>query len=176
MAPARRAHSLHSLSEAANLLGVHRNTLSRWISAEGCPVVTAADRDRGIEWELNLPEVIDWRIKRAVDDAVAKYADDGVTVSIDEAKRRKTVAEAIVAEVDADEALRRVVAITDVTDQVAQEYAAVRSHLQAVGAKVAGRAVTMTSAPEIQDLVDEAIREALEALNHDRGGEPGSPA
>jgi len=155
-----------NLNEAAAILGVTRQTLGRWIE-QGAPAVTRADRSLGIEWELSVADIVEWRIKRAVDDAVSRYEGDGDKISKDEADRRRAVAQAITAEVEADETLRSVVAVSDVLDVVTQEYAAVRTHLQSVGSKVAGRAATMTSAPAIQELVDEAIIDALEALTHD---------
>lgn len=162
-----------SVVEAAALIGVHRNTLTAWLK-EGCPAERKANADLGVSWEVYLPDVIEWRTEQRIEAAVSSL-DGGEKVSEDEARRRRMLAQAIQEEIKADEALRRVAAIADVADRVASEYAAVRSHLQAVGAKVAGRAATMTNAPAIQDLVDDAIREALEAMQYDRslgaGGE-----
>jgi len=155
-----------NLNEAAAIIGVTRQTLGRWIDL-GAPVITRADRSAGIEWELSVAEIMEWRIKRAVDDAVARYEGGADKITKDEADRRRAVAQAITAEVEADETLRSVVAVADVVDVVTQEYAAVRTHLQSVGSKVAGRAASMTSAPAIQELVDEAITDALEALTYD---------
>ena len=164
----------YSVADAAEIIGVHRNTLAKWLK-EGCPAERQADVEAGISWLVSIPAVIEWRIAQQVEAAVSSL-DGGEKVSEDEAKRRRTLAQAIQEEIKADEALRRVVAIADVADRVAQEYAAVRSHLQAVGAKIAGRAATMTSAPEIQDLVDDAIRDALEAMQYDRSlGDGGAP-
>ena len=171
MAAAKKAEpaprKTYSLVQAAAILEVHRNTLAKWLD-QGAPAATRADRSRGVEWELSVADIVDWRVKRAVDDAVASYEGEGGEITTEEAKRRKAVAEAIVAEIEADEALKRVVAVADVADLVAAEYAAVRSHLQAVGAKIAGRAASMTNPAEIQELVDAAILEALEAMQHDR--------
>lgn len=164
---AAKSAKTFNLNEAAAILGVTRQTLGRWID-QGAPVVSRADRSQGIEWELSVADIVEWRIKRAVDDAVARYEGDADKITKDEADRRRAVALAITAEIEADETLRSVVAVTDVLDAVTQEYAAVRTHLQSVGSKVAGRAATMTSAPAIQELVDEAIIDALEALTHDR--------
>jgi phage terminase Nu1 subunit (DNA packaging protein) len=156
-----------SLTEAASILGLHRNTLKKWID-EGCPVVSRADRDRGVEWEIAPADVLDWRVRRSVDDAVAAIQDGAGNVSVAEANRRKAVANAILAEIEADQALRSVVRIADVLDAVVSEYAGLRSNLGNVGAKVAGRAATMTSAPAIQELVDDEIRLSLEALQYDQ--------
>lgn len=157
---------VYSVVEASALIGIHRNTLTAWLK-DGCPAERKANAELGIAWEVHLPDVIEWMAQRRVEAAVSSL-DGGEKVSEDEARRRRVLAQAIQEEIKADEALRRVVQIADVCDRVASEYAAVRSHLQAVGSKVAGKAATLTSAPEIQGLVDDAIREALEAMQYDR--------
>lgn len=156
-----------SLFEASSIIGVTRQTLAKWL-ADGCPAVTRADRSRGVDWEISIAEVMDWRIRKAVDDAVARYEGDAGKISREEADRRTAVARMITSEIEADEALGKVVAVADVADAVTQEYGPLRTQLQSVGAKVAGRAATMTSAPAIQELVDAAIVESLEALKYDR--------
>ena len=73
-----------SLNELAGLVGVTRQTVDRWLK-QGCPFVEKADRDRGKEWRLSLPAVIEWREKRAVEQAIG----DTSRLDIDEARRRK---------------------------------------------------------------------------------------
>ena len=72
-----------SLVQAAAILGVHRNTLAGWVD-HGCPVVKRADRARGIEWEISIPAVVDWRIQKAVADALASYHGENGRISRDE--------------------------------------------------------------------------------------------
>ena len=98
-----------SLIATAATLGVSRNTVAGWI-AKGCPVVSRADRDRGVEWRLDVGQVHAWRVDTAVREAVAGYRTvDGDKITKDEADRRRAVAMAIVAEGEADQALGSVV-------------------------------------------------------------------
>lgn len=167
MAQPQNLKRTYSLTQAAAILEMHRNTLARWID-QGCPVVGGEDRARGVEKELSIAAIMQWRVDQAVAQAVAAYASSGESIDIKEAQRRRAVADAIVAEIGADEALGQVVRVSDVAETVASEYVAVRSQLTGVGAKVAGRAATMNSPVEIQDLVDDAIRQSLDGLDYDR--------
>lgn len=133
----------HSLSQAATLLGVHRNTLSQWLR-EGCPAVEKADRDRGVEWQLALPDVIGWRIERAVADAVAGHGGDGTGMSVEEAQRRRAVALAQMAEIDLDERLERTVDREDAAGMFADFCQALRSGMSNGIDKIATRGAAIT--------------------------------
>ncbi|WP_366656610.1 Terminase small subunit (DNA packaging protein Nu1) [Fodinicurvata sp. EGI_FJ10296] len=137
---------------AAAILGLHRNTLAQWIK-QGCPVVTEADRSQGIEWAICVADVVEWRVRTAVEDALSGYDDGADRISRDEADRRRAVAQAITAEVEADQALDQVVDRSDAEADIATFCAGLRAGLSNAAAKIASRTVTMESAPEIQDLV-----------------------
>ena len=150
-----------SLVQAAATLGVHRNTLSKWLD-EGCPAVTRADRDRGIEWQLEIPSVVDWRIRRAVEGALASYQDDGGQITKPEADRRRAVAQAITAEVEADEALDAVVSRDNAEAVMASFCQVLKSGLGNASSKIASRAATMRSAPEIRDVCHQELNRAFD--------------
>ena len=151
-------------AELAALLGRSLPTVDSWVR-QGCPVVERGGRGR--QWRFNVSDVMQWRIKRAVADAVAKFDTPTGQITKDEADRRRAVAQAITAEVEADETLRSVVAVADAADQVAKEYAAVRAALLGLGARVSEAAAAATSAPAIQELVDAEIITTLEGLTDD---------
>jgi phage terminase Nu1 subunit (DNA packaging protein) len=141
---------------------VHRNTLAKWIE-QGCPVLARADRDRGIEWEIDTAEVVDWRINRAVENALASYSDEAGQISKDEADRRRAVANAITAEVAADEALKIVVSRHAVEADMAAFCQVLKTSLANASSKIASRTTTMNSAPEIEDLCHTEFNRAFEA-------------
>ena len=151
-----------SLVQAAAVLGVHRNTLAGWVD-QGCPVVKRADRARGIEWEISIPAVVDWRIEKAVADALASYHGESGRISRDEADRRRAVAQAITAEVVADEALDRVVARPDAESDLAAFCVVLKTGLSNASAKIAARAAALTSPPEIQAICERELNRAFEA-------------
>lgn len=162
------AKSRHvSLKEAATLLDRDRNTITKWLD-QGCPYVEKADRDLGKAWVLDLGEVVRWLEKRAADAAAEKLgaAGDGA-ISEEEAKRRRAVAQAIIAEVEAAETLRTVVRVSAVIERVASDYNEVRSRLMAVPDAIAGR-VEQRVAERVREIADEQIRNALKALKADR--------
>jgi hypothetical protein len=152
----------HSLSHIASVLGIHRNTIAGWLK-KGCPSVQAADPARGVEWKLEIPAVFAWRIDHAVKDALASYADAAGGISKDEADRRRAVALAIVAEIEADEALKSVVSRQDAEADMASFCQTLKQGLSNASARIASRATSMTNAPEIQDLVQEELNRSFRA-------------
>ena len=151
-----------SLVKAAAILGVHRNTLAGWVD-QGCPVVKRADRARGVEWEISVPAVVDWRIQKAVTDALSSLHGESGRVSRDEADRRRAVAQAISAEVAADEALERVVARAEAENDLAAFCVVLKTGLANASSKIAARAASLTSAPEIQEVCEREMNRAFEA-------------
>lgn len=155
-----------SQKRIAALLEVHRNTVAKWID-EGCPVVQRADRDRGIEWELSLPEIVEWRISRSVQSAVAGYQGDAGLITKEEADRRRAVANAITAEISADEALRSVVSRHDAVADMATFCQVLKTGLANMAAKVAARATTMTNASEIEAMAQTEMNRAFTAAREE---------
>lgn len=154
------AEQTFSLTEVAALLGKHRNTISKWIG-QGCPYVEKADRDRGKEWQLSLPAVMDWREKYAVEQAVG----DTSKLDIDEARRRKTVAEAALAELELSKQRGEVVSLEVVSTVVGDQLSACKARLVAIPTKVAPVLVSVTDVTECRDIIDAAVREALNELS-----------
>ncbi len=157
-APAPR--KIFSLVQAAAILEVHRNTLSKWVD-QGCPVVARADRDRGVEWQISVADVAGWRLQTAVENAVSGYQDESGQITKDEADRRRAVANAITAEIAADEALRQVVSRHDAESAITAFCQVLKTCLSNAASKVAGRATTITSAPEIETMVHLELNRAF---------------
>ena len=139
----------HSLSQAATLLGVHRNTLHQWLQ-HGCPAVEKADRERGVEWQISLPDIVDWRIERAVANVAAASRGDGTAIPKDEADRRRAVALALSAEIDLDERTRNVVARADAVADMSAFCQALRDQISSAFGKIASRCSTMQLPTEIE--------------------------
>ncbi len=139
-----------SLSKAAELLGVSRNTLGGWLS-RGCPAVSKADRVSGKEWRLSIPAIFEWRIKTAVDDARGGFHGETGQISRDEADRRKAVAQAGLAEIEHDTARRSVILVADAEANMADFAQALKEGVDNGIAKTAGRAAMMTDPNEIRE-------------------------
>ncbi len=158
----------YSLTRAATELGLHRNTLSAWLD-RGCPAVTKADRSRGVDWQLKLGDIFDWRVKTAVDDALSGFHGEAGQITKDEADRRKAVAQAQLAEIEVDERRRLVVLRSDAESMAADFAQALRSGVDNGIAKTAGRAATMTDPHEIMEFFwaewNRSMKNAQQLLN-----------
>lgn len=133
----------------AQLCGVTLPTIDAWIRKD-CPVVERGGQ--GKEWKFDSAAVIEWRIAKAVEQAVAGMGGDKGSVSKDQADTRRAIAMAIKAEVEADEALKAVVYRHEVEADIAAFVQTLRLGLGNASAKIAGRATSMTNAAEIEDL------------------------
>ena len=167
LSPAKReaAKARHvSLKEAAAFLDRDRNTLTKWIEKEGCPYVEKADRDLGKAWVLDLAEVVRWLERRAADTAAERLggATDGVT-SEDEAKRRRAVAQAVVAELDMLERLRSVVPVDDILDLWSKDYGEIRTKVMALPDVLAAN-VDPSISSLVRTIADEHARSVLDSL------------
>ena len=177
-------------AEVAGIFAVSVNTVTTWIE-RGCPYVERGSN--GVEWQFDSAAVIDWRIQRAVENVAASAGDDG-TRDTSKARRedadcRRAVANAIVAEISADEALKAVVSRHDVVADMATFCQVLRTGLSNMASKVAGRAATMTNASEIEAMAKAEMNRAFTAareeiarrwfagrdLNDDAGGADRNP-
>ena len=149
-----------SMNELAGLLGVTRQTVDRWLK-QGCPYVEKADRDRGREWQLSLPGVVEWRERRAVEQAVG----DTSKLDIDEARRRKTAAEAALAELELSKLRSEVVSLSVVSEVIGDQLSACRARLLSLPTKIAPLVAPLTNIIECRDAIDAAVREALDEIS-----------
>ncbi len=145
-------------AELASICGVTVVTIDAW-RQKGCPYVERGGR--GKEWIFDTAAVIDWRLQRAVTDAVSGYEDESGKVSKEEADRRKAVANAISAEIDADEKLQQVVSRHDAEACMTAFCQVLKTGIANAASKVAGRATTITSAPEIEEMVQLELNRAF---------------
>lgn len=151
-------------AELAAICGVTVVTIDAW-RQKGCPYVERGAR--GKEWIFDTAAVIEWRFQRAVADAVSGYEDESGRVSADEADRRKKVANAITAEIAADEALRQVVSRHDADACMSAFCQVLKTGLSNAASKIAGRATTITSAPEIEEMVKTELNRAFSSARRE---------
>lgn len=149
----------YSLVEASAILGVARQTLARWL-AEGCPSVQRANRARGQEWQIRISDVLAWREERAVQQAVG----DTAKLDIDEARRRKTAAEAALAELELAKQRGEVVAVEVVAKAVGDQLSACRARLLSLPTKAAPLVAVEADVQVCRDLIEQGVRDALDEL------------
>src|ERR1043165_7652711 len=148
-----------SMNELAGLLGVTRQTVDRWMK-QGCPFGEKADRDRGREWALSLPAVCEWREKRAVEQAIG----DTSSLDIEEARRRKIAAEAALCELELSKQRGEVVSLSVVANVIGDQLSACKAKLLSIPSKVSPLVATTGDVQECRDLLDSAVREALDEI------------
>lgn len=153
-------------SELAAFHGVTPPTVDSWI-ARGCPAVARGSKGR--EWRFDSAAVIDWRLRQAASDAATGLAADSGVMSREEADRRRAVANATVAEVEAHEALEAVVAREDVEVDVASFCQALHTGLGNACSKIAARTVMMGNAAEIEGLCHVELNRAFQGARASLG-------
>lgn len=155
-------------ADLAGIFGVSVNTVTSWIE-KGCPYVERGSN--GVEWQFDTAAVIDWKIQRAVENVAMSAGDDGTRDSSkarrEDADCRRAVANAIVAEISADEALKAVVSRHDAVADMATFCQVLRTGLSNMASKVAGRAATMTNASEIEAMAKAEMNRAFTAAREE---------
>lgn len=148
-------------ADLALIFGRSLPTIDAWVR-RGCPFIEKGGK--GKEWRFDSAAVHNWLVAQAVEEAVSQFADvESGQVSKEEADRRRAVALAITAEVDAAEALDEVVSRQDAEADLAAFCLALKNGLATACAKIASRAASMGNAAEIQELCVDEINRAYGA-------------
>lgn len=150
--------------ELASLCGVSLPTVDGWVE-KGCPFLERGSK--GVEWRFDSAAVIDWRIQRAVESAVTGAGDENTKAKREDADCRRAIANATIAEIGADEAQKAVVSRHDVVADMAAFCQVLKTGLSNMASKVAARATTMTSAPEIEGMVRTETNRAFTAAREE---------
>ena len=144
----------------ASVCGVSLPTVDAWVE-RGCPFLERGSKGR--EWQFDTADVIEWRVASSVEAALAGYQGSSDGITKDEADRRKAVANAIVAEVGADEALGVTMRREEAEADLAAFCQVLKTGLSNAGSRIAGRASSITSATEIQELCEVELNRAFVA-------------
>lgn len=141
-------------AELAEIFGVSVASVDHWLRS-GAPCDAS-----GATAKFNTAEMVDWRIAQAVERVTESAPADSDT--LDDARRRKTQAEAELAEIEVAEKRGEVVNIAEAARTVAEEYAAVRAKLLGIPGRLAPLMAIETDQPACKALL---VREITEALN-----------
>lgn len=142
-------------SEAAAFFGVSIGTIDQWIN-RGLP---SERRDKNVI--LNTAQVTQWLEAQAAERVSGAGSPAG---TLDEARVRKTNADAALAELQLQRERGEVVNIADVARTVGEEYAAVRAKLLAIPTKLAPRVAIEADENACRELLAREITEALNEL------------
>lgn len=150
-------------AELAELIGTSLVTVDAY-RRRGMPYVSRGAKGRA--WSYDTATVIKW----LRDQDVAAIQGDAAGVTLDEAQRRKTIAEAMKAEYEVAAIRRETVTIAEIEDMLGEELGRVRSRLLAVPARVAPACADATDAAAIEALLAEEIGDALSEITADALG------
>lgn len=153
--------------ELADLLGVHKTTIDEWVR-EGMPYKARPDQTRQGErqWKFDSAETVEWLVARAKGSGVG--VDDGSKSAAkveQEAKARERIAIAGLKEMEYAQALKELVHIDDVIERVEEQYAIVKSRLQAIPGRMAQQLAVESDAATVERLLKQEVSECLEALS-----------
>lgn len=149
-------------TEAAEFFGVTFAAIDQW-TRKGLPC-----ERRGNNVYFNTSVVTQWLEAQSAERATVSAAPSG---TLDEARVRKTNADAALAELQLQRERGEVVDIEEVSRTVGEEYAAVRAKLLAIPTKLAPRIALEDSEAACRDLIEREITEALNELIADGAAE-----
>lgn len=146
-------------AELAALFGVSTVTIRAW-ERKGLPVERKGGTGRASSY--NTAAVARWREEQA---ALAATGDTSA-MDMEEARRRKTAAEAALAELDLSIRRGDYVLIEEVGSIVADEYATIRANFTSLPGDIAADLENLT-AVEIQEALAAKVSEILNGLSAD---------
>lgn len=149
---------LVSQMQLAGIFGVKTDTIRAW-ERMGCPVEHRGGR--GLASAYRPADVIRWREEQAT----LAAAGDVSKLDLNEARRRKTVAEAALAEIDLARARGEIAEVSIMTRELGNALAATLARLMAVGAKLAPTLEFATDAASRKNMIDDAIAEAVHDIS-----------
>lgn len=176
----RKTKPTVSVSEMAELLGIHRHTLTGYIRNNACPVVKLSEK--GGSPTLVCPQdVVKWYVDFKVEQAAEKMVKDAPARTLEEetdprlmseaeAKRQKTVSEALLMRIKLDEAAERVIPKEDAALMLAEFLGPVRRGVLGLSRKV-GPDLVGCDEDEIVERLDKAANEMLEKLPAEVAGD-----
>lgn len=145
-------------SELARICGVSLPSIDQW-TARGCPYLESP-REGAKGWLFDTSVVIAWRERMAAQ----AVQSDTRRIDLNEANRRKTAAQAALAELELAEKRGEVVRVDDAARIAGEGYTRVRARLLAMPGRLAPLLAIADTAEECKDLVEGAVTEALAEL------------
>jgi terminase small subunit / prophage DNA-packing protein len=150
-------------ADLASVLGVSPPTVDAYLR-RGMPFRKRGDK--GKAWEFDTADVVDWLRD---EEARRHMGEQAATMTLDDAKKRREVANAQLAELELAEKLRTVIKVDDVAATVREEYQVVRQLMLSIPGRLAQELAAEADASVVERMLKDAIAEALEELTADDG-------
>ena len=150
-----------NITDFEKFYGVNKTTIYRWIR-DGMPVYRMGGRGRGIGHEFNSIDVNKWLKDKA---AAAAGSGDKHAITFDEAKRRKELANAEMAELNLAKEQGKVVDLEELERSLAHRFAELSSRIRKVPERVVNRVLASESEAEVKEIILSELDQCLEALS-----------
>lgn len=146
-----------SMSELSRITGTNITTLKKYCR-EGAP----HEINTNGSYSIDTASFINWKLQQEVDKA--KGVDSTSLISIEDARRRREVAQALQAEIDLNEKMGTLMPIKDQLELFSKAIAGVRAQLVAMPNRVSG-ALEFQDKKEIRNTLDAEINQILTQLS-----------
>lgn len=137
--------------------------MDAWIR-KGMPFVEKGNQTK--EWEFDTAAVAQWREEQAIANALGNVGD----IEIEEARRRKLVAEATLLEIELEERRRQVIPYAEVEEGIVHAYLTIKQRLRTIPERIMPQLISETDEQLCRHLllneIDDALLE-LSQLNFD---------
>lgn len=153
--------------ELLHILGCSAPTIADY-ELRGMPVEKKGGK--GVANQYNTAAVIEWLVAHKA----GLLPGGGKARNHEDEKARKTTAEADLKEIELAERRGEVVPITHAVKEFAKRVAATRTKMLALPTKLAPVLVVMTDIEESRAAIEEVIREGLDELAREDGGDDGT--
>lgn len=151
-------NKLVNRNQLAEILNRNVSTVDNWIR-RGLPYTQKGAQ--GSQWIFNLSDVISWRERVIIEEEYSKHED----VELEEARRRKMVAEALLLELELDIKRRDLIPAKDIHEAIAIRYTSIKQRLRAIPARISSAIVGIEDELECRHLLLEEIDSALLELS-----------
>lgn len=152
-----------SITEFEKFYGVNTTTIYRWIR-DGMPVYRMGSKGRGAGHQFNSVDVNKWIKDKAL---AAAGSGDKHAITFDEAKRRKELANAEMAELNLAKEQGKVVDLEELERSLSHRFAEMTSRIRKVPERVVNRVLASETEVEVKEILLSELDQCLELLSRD---------
>lgn len=147
-------------AQIADALAVHLTTIDDWLR-KGMPFVKKPSGKGGASWKIDLSQAVQWLRNEERRKALGEFSQ----IDEFEARRRKMVAEAALAEYELAERQRSMIRVEDAGRLLNAQISACRAKLLGLGPKLAPMVAGELSIPECESIISSTVHETLADLS-----------
>lgn len=147
-------------SQAAIFFGIAPTAIDQWVQA-GCPYISKAKV--GLSgWEFDSAALVDWHVERLIKQAESSHTRENVT--LEQAKTRKTEAEASIAELNLKKLLGELVDIQEVMQAGMSSYMDCKAVLLNIPSRLASKILTCQTPEQSRQMLEAEVIKALKSI------------